>query len=67
MVKLSDVIDKSIREAILDAKKKGKLSVVSAITCISESRLNAISKGEEPEFMERQMLKAHISLPDKVS
>ena len=67
MNRLSVQIDKAIRAAIVDAKNKGKLGLVKAISSIPESRLEAIIAGAEMTLIERTMLKVHIQLPGKAS
>ncbi|WP_024647770.1 hypothetical protein [Pseudomonas syringae] len=56
--------DKRIRSALRSADKKGRLSVVAAVTGISggEKELRRIMKGgEELTIMDRGMLAIHLS------
>jgi hypothetical protein len=59
-------VDAAIREALKSADRKGKLSVVAAVTGIAggQATLKKIMKGSEPlSIMDRAMLGVHLNLP----
>lgn len=62
----AEQVDAVIREALKSANRKGKLSVVAAVTGIAggEASLKKIMKGTGPlSIMDRGMLGMHLNLP----
>jgi hypothetical protein len=62
----AEQVDATIREALKSADRKGKLSVVAAVTGIAggQAALKKIMKSVEPlSIMDRAMLGMHLNLP----
>lgn len=58
-----EIKDANVRSALRDAASKGKLCVVSAVTGISEKKLNSILDGEfDIPYFESTVLQAHLSI-----